>query len=364
MGSLLPWLMQIQHPNEDVVRRGRIIVVLALFANAMAIMAIPLVLIATPQAAFALIAVNVLGLAVYTTVIILARKGLVSVSGVVFVTTISLLTLIATFGFANDKASTYSAPFFLAFSIIIAGMVMKPALVWIALLFNLAGLLVAWRLTGIPLFASPFEHALQSAAILLLFGTTLLTFVGGSIVAQALRETRRLREAASRNAFRFTALNAGLEMEIAERTAALHKTLRDLAQRAAAQARLLAENEQQRQVIRELSVPVLPVSDTTLVMPLIGPLDPARLADLQPQALGQIAQTGARELLLDITGVPAIDPQVAQGLLQLVAAARLMGTRVTLAGIRPEVAHSLVNFGIDLQEVRTASTLQAALAQQ
>lgn len=88
MGSLLPWLMQIQHPNEDVVRRGRIIVVLALFANAMAIMAIPLVvLIATPQAVFALIAVNVLGLAVYTTVIILARKGLVSVSGVIFVTT-------------------------------------------------------------------------------------------------------------------------------------------------------------------------------------------------------------------------------------------------------------------------------------
>ncbi|OAN46811.1 anti-anti-sigma factor [Chloroflexus islandicus] len=363
MRSLLPWLMQIQHGNEDVVRRGRVIVVLALFANAMAIIAIPLVLFATPQTAFALIAVNLLGLVVYTAVIILARKGLVAVSGVAFVTTISLLTLMATFGFANDNATSYSSPFFLAFPIIIAGMVLKPALVWLVFLFNLAGLFIAWRLTGIPLFASPLEISLQSAAILLLFGTALFTFVGGSITARALRETRRLREEANRNAFRFTALNAGLEIEIAERTAALQTTLRDLEQRTAAQARLLAENEQQRQVIRELSVPVLPVRANTLVMPLIGPLDPARLADLQQQALGQLAQTGARDLLLDITGVPAIDPQVAQGLLQLVAAARLMGTRVTLAGVRPEVAQRLVSLGIDLQEVRTASTLQVALAQ-
>ncbi len=363
MRSLLPWLMHIQHANEDVVRRGRIIVVLALFANAMAIIAIPLVLIAAPQTTFELIAINLIGLVVYTAVAILARRGFVAVSGGIFVVTISLLTLIATFGFANDNATSYSSPFFLTLPIIIAGLVLKPALVWITFLFNLAGLLIAWRLTGIPLFASPFEHVLQSAAILLLFGTTLLTFVGGRIIAQALRETRRLREEARRNAFRFTALNAGLEMEIAERTAALETTLRDLEQRAAAQARLLAENEQQRQIIRELSVPVLPVRDTTLVMPLIGPLDPERLADLQQQALGQIAQTGARDLLLDITGVPVIDPQVVQGLLQLIASARLMGTQVTLAGIRPDVAQILVSLGIDLQEVRTANTLQAALAQ-
>lgn len=103
--------------------------------------------------------------------------------------------------------------------------------------------------------------------------------------------------------------------------------------------------------------------DMTLVMPLIGPLEPARLADLQRQALRQIAQTGARDLLLDITGVPTIDQQVAQGLLHLVAAARLMGAQVTLAGIRPEVAQILVSLGIKPQEIRTASALQAALAQ-
>ncbi|MFN3373805.1 MAG: hypothetical protein ACK44M_09595, partial [Chloroflexus sp.] len=200
----------------------------------------------------------------------------------------------ATFGSANDHATSYSSPFFLTFPIIIAGLVLKPALVWITFLCNLSGLLIAWRLTGIPLLTNPFESTLQSAAILLLFGTTLSAFVGGHITEQALRETRRLREEASRNAVRFTTLNAELEIEIAERTAALETTLRDREQRVAAQARLLAENEQ---------------------------------------------------------------------LLHLVAAARLMGAQVTLAGIRPEVAQILVSRGIKPQEIRTASTLQAALAQ-
>ena len=141
----------------------------------------------------------------------------------------------------------------------------------------------------------------------------------------------------------------------------MQQALRDLEQRAAEQARLLAENEQQRQVIRELSVPVLPVRATTLVMPLIGALDTARLADMQRQALTQLEHTGARELLIDVTGVPVIDTQVAKGVIQLVEAARLMGAHVTLVGIRPEVAQTLVTLGIDLRGIRTFSTLQAAL---
>ncbi len=257
MGSLLPWLMQIQHTNEDIVRRGRIIVVLALFVNAMAIIAIPLVVITVPQTTFELIAINLIGLVVYTTVTILAQRGLVAVSGVIFVVTISLLTLMATFGSANDNATSYSSPFFLTFPIIIAWLVLKPALVWITFLFNLSGLLRAWQLTGIPLLVSPSEGALQNVAILLLSGTTLFAFVGGRTTKQALRETCRLHEEASRNACRFTALNAKLETEIAERTAALETTLRDLEQHVAAQARLLAESEQRQQVIRDLSVPNL-----------------------------------------------------------------------------------------------------------
>jgi rsbT co-antagonist protein RsbR len=82
---------------------------------------------------------------------------------------------------------------------------------------------------------------------------------------------------------------------------------------------------------------------------------------MQRQALTHIERTGAREFLIDVTGVPVIDTQVAKGVIQLVEAARLMGAHVTLVGIRPEVAQTLITLGIDLRGIRTFSTLQAAL---
>ncbi|MFQ3684778.1 HAMP domain-containing protein [Roseiflexus sp.] len=125
----------------------------------------------------------------------------------------------------------------------------------------------------------------------------------------------------------------------------------------------LAVIQKQQEAIRELSVPVLPVSRDTLVMPLVGVLDSMRLIQVQEQALERITATRARRLLLDITGVPIVDSHVAQGLIHVVQAARLLGTDVTLIGIRPEVAQSIVGSGIDLRHIRTCSDLQSALTQ-
>lgn len=121
--------------------------------------------------------------------------------------------------------------------------------------------------------------------------------------------------------------------------------------------------QRQQEAIRELSVPVLPVSRDTLVMPLVGALDSARLIQVQEQALERLAATRARRLLLDITGVPVVDSHVAQGLIRVVQAARLLGAEVTLIGVRPEVAQSIVGLGINLSDIRTSSDLQSALAQ-
>jgi rsbT co-antagonist protein RsbR len=66
-------------------------------------------------------------------------------------------------------------------------------------------------------------------------------------------------------------------------------------------------------------------------------------------------------LIIDITGVPVVDTQVAQGLLQVVDAARLLGAEVVLVGIRPEVAQALVGLGVDMHAVRTFSDLQSVL---
>jgi rsbT co-antagonist protein RsbR len=119
--------------------------------------------------------------------------------------------------------------------------------------------------------------------------------------------------------------------------------------------------EEQRGVIREMSVPILPLSDHALVMPLIGTLDTARLQVALQRALQAIAQRATHYALLDITGVPLIDTQVGRGLLDIIQAARLLGTEVVLVGIRPEVAQTVVQLGIPLEQVTVRSTLQEGI---
>jgi rsbT co-antagonist protein RsbR len=157
-------------------------------------------------------------------------------------------------------------------------------------------------------------------------------------------------------------LRASLEQQVAERTMQLTRALDEVRAQSAEQAALLDRLEQQREAIRELSVPVLPLQRGTLAMPLIGALDSARLRDLQERALAAIQRTSAKRLLLDITGVPIVDTQVAQGLIGVVQAARLLGTEVLLVGIRPEVAQTIVGLGLDLRSVRTYSDIETALS--
>jgi rsbT co-antagonist protein RsbR len=97
-------------------------------------------------------------------------------------------------------------------------------------------------------------------------------------------------------------------------------------------------------------------------LPLVGALDSERLALVQEQALRSIEQLSARYLILDITGVPIVDTAVAQGLIQVVQAARLLGSEVVLVGIRPEVAQAVVGLGIHLSDIATRSTLQSGIA--
>jgi rsbT co-antagonist protein RsbR len=120
--------------------------------------------------------------------------------------------------------------------------------------------------------------------------------------------------------------------------------------------------EQQQRIIHELSVPILPLTDKTMVMPLVGTLDSSRLALVQERALEAIERFSARYLILDITAVPVIDTQVAQGLIQTVQASQLLGAKVILVGIRPEVAQAIISLGIQLDDMITLSSLERGVA--
>jgi rsbT co-antagonist protein RsbR len=119
--------------------------------------------------------------------------------------------------------------------------------------------------------------------------------------------------------------------------------------------------QRQRDEILELSTPVIQVWDKVLVLPVIGTLDSLRAARLTEGLLERIAQEQAEVVILDISGVPAIDTDVAQHLLKTVEAARLMGTVSVLSGVRPETAQAIVHLGIELGTLRSRNSLRDAL---
>jgi rsbT co-antagonist protein RsbR len=133
-----------------------------------------------------------------------------------------------------------------------------------------------------------------------------------------------------------------------------------------------AEAEQQRlqeEIIRaqatalmELSTPLIPLSNQVMVMPLIGTLDSRRAQQVLDTLLNGIALSQATVAILDITGVPVVDTQVANGLLRAAQAVKLLGAQVVLTGIRPEVAQTLVELGADLSAITTRGSLQSGIA--
>jgi rsbT co-antagonist protein RsbR len=117
----------------------------------------------------------------------------------------------------------------------------------------------------------------------------------------------------------------------------------------------------QQEEILELSTPVVKVWDGIVAVPLIGTLDSLRTQVVMESLLDGIVNNSASIAIIDITGVPTVDTLVAQHLIKATAAARLMGAECIISGIRPQIAQTMVQLGIDLQDVTTKATLADAI---
>jgi rsbT co-antagonist protein RsbR len=118
----------------------------------------------------------------------------------------------------------------------------------------------------------------------------------------------------------------------------------------------------QQQELLELSTPVVKLWEGVLAAPMIGTLDSSRTQLVMESLLTRIVETGAELAIIDITGVPTVDTLVAQHLLKTATAIRLMGADCIISGIRPQIAQTIVQLGIDLQGVVTKATLADALS--
>jgi len=123
----------------------------------------------------------------------------------------------------------------------------------------------------------------------------------------------------------------------------------------------ITESRRLEAAVKELSTPVLQAQEGLLVVPLIGLVDARRAMQLRNQLLNDIRAQRAKAVVIDLTGVPKIDPETADGLLRTVDAVRLLGAHVILAGISLGIADTLVGIGAELLTIKTTADLQSGL---
>jgi rsbT co-antagonist protein RsbR len=127
---------------------------------------------------------------------------------------------------------------------------------------------------------------------------------------------------------------------------------------AKAREALIADQAEQ---LLEISTPVVKLWDGVMAVPLVGTLDSARAQVVMERLLQALADTSSPYAIIDITGVPAVDTQVAQHILKTIVAARLMGADCIISGIRPQIAQTIVALGIEFSDIVTKASLADAL---
>jgi rsbT co-antagonist protein RsbR len=118
----------------------------------------------------------------------------------------------------------------------------------------------------------------------------------------------------------------------------------------------------QQAAFLELSTPVIQLWPGVLALPLIGMLDNERIQPAMEALLQEIVRSSSHLVIIDITGVPTVDTQVAQHLMKTAAAARLMGADCIVSGIRPQIAQTIVHLGVELGDLTTKAKLSDAFA--
>jgi anti-anti-sigma factor len=144
-----------------------------------------------------------------------------------------------------------------------------------------------------------------------------------------------------------------LNRKLNERASELEALVRELRETT------LARDELTR-TVRALANPVIPIMPGVLVMPLIGEIDSSRAGELSQALLEAVSQHRARFVILDVTGVQIFDSHIAQVLLESARAVGLIGATTLMSGIRPEVAQTIIQLGLDFNAIATFADLQQA----
>lgn len=118
---------------------------------------------------------------------------------------------------------------------------------------------------------------------------------------------------------------------------------------------------EQTEAIMQMSTPVAAIWEGILLLPIVGIIDSARANEIMNSILSKILETQAKVIILDISGVAVVDTAVANHLIKITKASKLMGCDCTITGMSPAVAQTIVELGIDTQNVTTTANLKDSL---
>lgn len=344
-----------QITDSDSRRRGRNLIVLSFI---MIILDILLMGMWTVQGQSNSIVAGFVMLAILITTIIIVKHGYILIPSLFLIA----MMILADFGVILGNGILSDAPFFLLLPIATSGAILPPRYIWAVLGIILLGFgsitLYIFQLNPPTNFDIMSATDAASLAIVL----TAIVFLTGRNTVTALHEAQASHQQAEQLAQQLEHINIDLESQVSQRTAELSKALSNQEEQSRALQISLEQQQALNNTIKQLSLPIIPVRQDALVAPLIGILDEERAQHAIDTLLKQIERDRTRTLILDVTGVVMVDTQLAKTLLQIAQAARLLGTRTILVGIRPEVAQILVSLHTDLSHLQSAATLQEGLA--
>lgn len=150
-------------------------------------------------------------------------------------------------------------------------------------------------------------------------------------------------------------------------TAQFNQAMAIVGEKSAALEKALAEAQEAERIrqemdrtLQEMSTPVTPIWDQVLLLPLVGIIDSQRTSDVMRKTLMRIRETGSKMFILDISGVPTVDTAVANQFIKITKATKLMGCETVISGVSPAIAHTVVELGVDVGDVKTTATLRDA----
>lgn len=349
--SWFSWLLTVRHPSADVQRRARNTIIIAfghmlvssLFLFALAFtqtdLVLNLVLLASAELLWGIS-------------IVVARRGYVT-TGVYLICMVVILTTLA----SGLGGKTLVTMFFLLALLPIVSATLLPRQIWIMLGILFTTLIIAALAIPGDVYqqnSSEFGNLITCTILLVIIG--LISYLGARSTAMALWSAQDAQKQAQQASTALEALNTSLEERVTNRTESLQYALAELSTSLEQQQRL-------NKLVQDFVVPIIPVLNGVLIVPLIGMLDMLNTVSLNERVLQAIETLKAHTVFLDLTGAALVDTHSAELIIKVALAAKLLGAEMILIGIRPELAQSLVSLGIDLSQFRTAASLHSGLAE-